>query len=77
MALGTLVEVALVDVAALVAYGVGDIEGEVVAALFGSNLQQVEVLLLGEVLVEVHVEGGAASEVLNIGCTVELELVDD
>ena len=77
MAVGTLLEVALVDVAAVVTYGIGDVEGEVVAAFLGGDLQQVQVLLLGEVLVEVHVQGRASGEVLDIGGAVQLELVDD
>ena len=55
MAVRALLQVALVDMATVVADGVGDVEREVVATLLGGNLQQVQVLLLGEVLVEVHV----------------------
>ena len=77
VAVGALLQVALVDVAAVVADGVGNVEREVVAALLGSHLQQLAVLLLREVLLQVHVEGRSAREVLNVGRTVELELVDD
>ena len=77
VAVGALLEVALVDMAAVVADGVGNVEREVVAALLRSHLQQLAILLLREVLLEVHVEGRAAREVLDVGGAVELELVDD
>ena len=72
-----LLEVALVDIAAIVADSVGDVEGEVVASLLGCHLQQMQILLLGEVFLKVHVEGGATGKVLDVGSTMELELVDD
>ena len=77
MAVRALLEVALVDIAAVVADGVGDVEGEVVASLLGCHLQQMQILLLGEVFLKVHVEGGATGKVLDVGSTMELELVDD
>ena len=70
-------QIALVNVAAVVADGVGDVEREVVATLLCSHLQQVLVLLLRQMLLEVHVKGRAACEVLDIGSAVQLELVDD
>ncbi len=63
--------------AALVADGVGDVEREVVATFLSCHAEQLLVLLLGEVLLEVHVEGGTAREVLDVWCAVQLELVDD
>ena len=77
MAFGALLEVALVDVAAVVADGVGDVEGEVVATLLGSHLQQLHVLLLGEVFLKVAVECGAAGEVLDVVFAMEAELVQN
>ena len=55
VALGALLQVALVDVPALVAYRVGDVEREIVASLGGRYAQQVAVLLLRKVIFEVHV----------------------
>ena len=50
MAVGALLQIALVDMAAVVADGVGDVEGEVVTTFLGSHLQQLHVLILREVL---------------------------
>ena len=77
VAFGALLEVALVDVAAVVADGVGNVEGEVVAAFLGGHLEQLHVLLLGEVLLEVAMQRRAAGEVLDVGGPVEAELVED
>lgn len=44
VAVGALFEVAFVDGAAVVADSVWDVEGEIVAALFGSHLEQLAVL---------------------------------
>ena len=63
--------------ATVVADGVGNVEGEVVAAFLGSDLQQMEVLILGEMLLKVHVEGGATREVLDVGSAMQLELIED
>ena len=43
---GTFVEVAFVDVAAVVADGVGNVEGEIVAAFLRSHAEQLAVLCL-------------------------------
>ena len=77
MAVRALLQVTLVDMAAVVADGIGNVEGEIVTAFLGSYLQQLGILLLGEMLLEVHVEGRTTREVLDIGCTMKLELVDD
>ena len=77
MAVGALLQITLVDITAVVANGIGDIEGEVVATLLGSHLQQMHVLLLGEVLLQIHVQGRATRQMLNIGRAMQLELVDD
>ena len=52
-----LFEVSFVDVAAVVADGVGDVEREVVASFLGCHAEKLCVLLLAQVLFEVHVEG--------------------
>ena len=46
VAFGALVEVTLVDVAAVVADGVGNVEGEVVAAFLRGHAEQLAVLRL-------------------------------
>ena len=48
-----LFEVSFVDVAAVVADGVGDVECEVVTSFFGSHTEKLCVLLLAQVLLEV------------------------
>ena len=73
----TLLQVTLVNMATLVADGIGNVEREVVTSLLGSHLQQMLVLLLRQVLVQVHVQGRATGEVLDVRCAVQLELVDD
>ena len=75
MALRTLVQIALINMSALVAHGIGDVEREVVATLLGSHLQQLQLLLLGQVLLKVHVQGRTTSEVLDIWCAMQFELV--
>ena len=77
MTVRTLLQITLVNVSAVVTYGIGNVEREVVATLLGGNLQQVQVLLLRQVLIKVHVQGRAAREVLDVGSAVQLELVDD
>jgi hypothetical protein len=67
MAVRTFLQVTLVDMSTVVAYGIGDIEREVVTSLLGSDLQQVGILLLAEVLLQVHMQCGTTSEVLDIG----------
>ena len=55
VAFGALMEVALVDVAAVVADGVGDVEGEVVTAFLRCHAEQLAVLCLREVFLQVGV----------------------
>ena len=76
VAVGALLEVALVNVATVVADGVGDIEGEVVAPFLGGHFEQLAVLLLSEVLLEVAMQRRAAGEVLDVGGAVQTELVE-
>lgn len=73
----TLFQVAFVDMATVVADGVGYVEGEIVAPLCSRHAQQLAVLLFGQMLVQIEVQGAAASEVLDVGGTVELEFVED
>ena len=77
MAVRTLMQVALVDGSTLVAHGVGNIEREVVTAFLCCHLQQLQVLLFRQVFLQVHVQGRATRQVLDVGSTVELELVDN
>ncbi len=76
-AYGAFVQVALVDVSAVVAHRVGDVEREVVASLARRNAQELAVLRLAQVLLQVEVEGRAAGEVLDVAAAVEPELVED
>lgn len=46
VAVRALLEVTLVDVSAIVADGVGDVECEIVASFFGSHFQELSVLCL-------------------------------
>ena len=74
---GAFAQVAFVDVPAVVANGVGDVEREVVASLLCGHAQQLAVLGLREVLFEVHVQRRAAREVGDVALAVEAELVED
>ena len=76
VAFGAFVEIALVDVAAIVADGVGNVEGEVVAAFLRGHAEQLAVLRLGEVLLQVGVQRGTAGEVRNVAFAVKTELVE-
>ena len=66
----------LADVSAVVAYGVAAVECEVIGAIVGGRLEKLPVLILGKVLGYIHVEGGAAVQMLDIVVAVKLELVD-
>ena len=55
MACGTCFQIAFVDMPALVADRIGNVERKVVAALGRGHAQQVAVLLLRKVLFEIHV----------------------
>ena len=46
MAVRALLQIALVDMATVVADGIGDVEGKVVTTLLGCHLQQMQILLL-------------------------------
>jgi len=76
VAFRTFMQVALVDMAAVVADGVGDVEGEVVASFLCGHAEQLAVLCLGEVLLQVGVQGGTAGEVCDVAFAVQTELVD-
>ena len=76
VAFGTFMEIALVDMATVVANGVGDIEGKVVASFLGSHAEQLAVLGLGEMFLEVGVQCGSTGEVRDVALPVKTELVD-
>ena len=77
MTMRALMEIALVDGSAVVANGVWNVERKIITTFLGCHLEQLAILLLGEVLLKIHVEGRTACEVLNIWCTMELELLYD
>ena len=56
VAMRTLLEIALVDMSAIVADGVGDVIGEIIATFLCCHAEEVAILCLGEVLREVHVQ---------------------
>ncbi len=72
----TLLEITFVDITAVVTDSVGYIEGKVVATFLGGHLEQLHVLLLGEMLLKVHMQSRSAGEVLDVGGTVQAELVE-
>ena len=76
-AFGTFVQIALVDVAASVADGIGNVEGEIVAPFLGRHAQQLAVLAFAQVLFQVHVQGAATRQVFDVLAAVEPELVED
>ena len=63
---GTLVQIAFVDMPAIVAEGVGDIECEVVGAFLRCYAEKVAILRLREVLFKITMQGRTAREVLHI-----------
>ena len=51
----TLFQVSLVNMAAIVAHGIRNIEGEIIAAFLCSNVEKLAVLPLAQMLLKVHV----------------------
>ena len=66
----------LADVPAVVADGVAAVECEVVRAVVSRRLEQLAVLVLGQMLGHVHMQGRSAVKMLDIFIAVQLELVD-
>ena len=77
VALGARFQVTLVDVAAVVAHRVRDVEREIVASFRGGYAQQLPVLFLRKVLFEVHVQSRSPGQVFDVFAAVQAELVDD
>ena len=76
MTLRTLLQITLIDGTAVIADGIGNVEREIVTSLLGSYLQKFHVLLLRQVLIEIHVQCRSTCQMLDVGCTVEFELVN-
>ena len=76
VAFRTRLGVALVDMPAIVADRIRDVEREIVASLLRSHAQQVAVLLPAQMFLQVHVQGRAAREVLDVFAAVQPEFVD-
>ena len=74
LAVRTLGEVSLVDATTVVAEGVGDVEGEIIAPLDGGDAEEMSILRLGEVLLKVAVEGASSGEMGDVPSAVEAEL---
>ena len=70
-------QVFLCDVSALIAKRVGNVEGEIVAALFCGDFHELPVLRFAEVFVEVAVQRASSGEVLDVASAVQAELFDD
>ena len=77
MALGTFREPVLGNKTTIVADRVGDVVGEIWAFCFDSYVHEVAVLRLGEMLVEVGMEGGAAVQIACHAVAMEDELVKE
>src|SRR5574344_1057421 len=76
VAVGTGLQIAFVDVAAVVADGVWDVECEVVAPFSGGYTKNLAILNLTEMLGEIGVESRTAREVLDIFLTVKAKFVE-
>jgi hypothetical protein len=70
MAYGTLFQVPLVNVATVVAYSIGYIEGKVVATLGRSHTQQLPILLFRQMFIQVEVQGTTTCQMLYVGSAV-------
>ena len=70
-------QITLVNMSTFVADGVGNVEREIVATFLCCHLQQVQILLLREMLLQVHVQGRTTRQVLDIGSAMQLKLVDN
>ena len=75
VAFGAFFQVTLVDMTAVVANGVRNVESEIVAAFAGSHSKQLTVLVLGKVFFKVAVKCRTASKVLDVFLTVKTELI--
>ena len=76
-ALGAMLQLVLGNVAAIIADGIGNVEGEVVTAGGDGQLQQMSILILGEMLFQIAMECTAAIQIAGVYLTMETELVDD
>ena len=65
------------DMSAVIADGIGNVVGKVTASLLDRHLKKLGVLLLREVFLEIHVQGGAAIEFIGESVAVELELIQN
>ena len=69
-------EISLVDVSAVVAQRVGDVEGEIVTTLLCSYAEEMAILCLRQMLLKIAVERTSACEMVDVATTVETELLD-
>ena len=76
VAFGAFVEVTFVDVAAVVADGVGDVECEIIAALLRGHAEQLTILCLRKVLFQISVQSRSARQVRDVAAAMKSELVD-
>ena len=76
LAVRTFGEISLVDVSAVVAQRVGDVEGEIVATLLCGYAKEMAILCLRQMLLEVAVERTSARKMVDVATTVESEFLD-
>ena len=74
---GTFLQVAFVDMSAIVADGIRDVERKIVAAFACSDAKELAVLFLAEVFFQIAVQRRAAGEVFDVLLTVQAEFVED
>ena len=77
MAFGAGFQVTFVDVPAVVANGVGDVKGKIVASFFGRNAKQLSILGFGEMFFQVGMERRTTGEMLDVFPSVKAELVNE
>ena len=77
VALRAFLQVALVDMSAVVTDGIRDVKRKIVAAFASGYAEQLSVLFLAQVLLEVAMQCGSTGEVFDVFLAVEAELVED
>ena len=75
-ALRTYGQCILADVAAVVADSIAAVECEIIRAVMRSDIEQLPVLVLAQMLGNVHVQRRTAIQIFDIVLSVEFELVD-
>ena len=74
---GTFIQAMLVDMSAIIADGIGDIEGKIRAAGYHCGIEHLEILIFGKMLAEVAVVSRPAIEVLRELLATHFEFIKD